>query len=98
MMARPNICSKAWVSRQYDHEVQGTSVIKPLVGSARDVPSDAAVLRPVLDSMRGLAFSQALLPFYSQIDAYHMTTCTIDEAVRRLIAVGGDLDHLGGCG
>jgi phosphoribosylformylglycinamidine synthase subunit PurSL len=96
MLARPNICSKAWISRQYDHEVQGTSVIKPLVGVDRDVHSDAAVIRPVLDSDRGLAFSQSLLPFYSRIDAYHMTTCTIDEAVRRVIAVGGDPDHLGG--
>ncbi|MEJ2037897.1 MAG: AIR synthase-related protein [Desulfosarcinaceae bacterium] len=96
MLARPNICSKEWIVRQYDHEVQGTSVIKPLIGRDRKVNSDAAVLRPVLGSKRGLAFSQALLPFYSRIDAYHMTTCTIDEAVRRLIAVGGDPDHLGG--
>jgi len=96
LLARPNICSKAWICRQYDHEVQGTSVIKPLVGVDRDVNSDAAVIRPVLNSSRGLAFSQSLLPFYSRIDAYHMTTCTIDEAVRRIIAVGGDPDHLGG--
>jgi phosphoribosylformylglycinamidine synthase len=96
LLARPNICSKNWICRQYDHEVQGTSVIKPLVGVERDIPSDAAVLRPVLASERGLAFSQSLLPFYSRIDAYHMTSCTIDEAVRRLIAVGGDPDHLGG--
>ena len=96
MLNQPNICSKSWVSRQYDHEVQGTSVIKPLVGVQRDIPSDAAVIRPVLGSERGLAFSQALLPFYSAIDAYHMTTCTIDEAVRRAIAVGADPDHLGG--
>ncbi|BBO72551.1 phosphoribosylformylglycinamidine synthase subunit PurL [Desulfosarcina alkanivorans] len=96
MLARPNVCSKEWVCRQYDHEVQGTSVIKPLVGAARDVPSDAAVIRPVLTSERGLVFSQALIPMYSAIDAYHMTTCTIDEAVRRAIAVGGDPDHLGG--
>jgi phosphoribosylformylglycinamidine (FGAM) synthase-like enzyme len=80
MLGRPNICSKNWVCRQYDHEVQGTSVIKPLVGVERDVPSDAAVIRPVLTSDRGLAFAQALMPFYSSIDAYHMTTCTIDEA------------------
>lgn len=96
LLARPNICSKEWVSRQYDHEVQGTSVIKPLVGVDRDVPSDAAVIRPVLTSQRGLVFSQALIPMYSAIDAYHMTACTIDEAVRRAIAVGGDPDHLGG--
>ncbi len=96
MLARPNICSKAWIARQYDHEVQGTSVIKPLVGAGRDVFCDAAVLRPVLDSRRGLAFSQALLPFYSRIDAYHMTACTIDEAVRRLVDEGGDPEHIGG--
>jgi phosphoribosylformylglycinamidine synthase subunit PurSL len=96
MLQRPNICAKEWVTRQYDHEVQGTSVIKPLIGIGRDVNGDAAVLRPVLAVNRGLAFSQAMLPFYSRIDAYHMTTCTIDEAVRRLIAVGGDPDHIGG--
>ncbi len=96
LLSRPNICAKSWINRQYDHEVQGTSVIKPLVGVDRDIASDAAVIRPVLESDKGLAFSQAMLPFYSRIDAYHMTTCTIDEAVRRLIAVGGDPDHLGG--
>ena len=96
MLKRPNICSKEWVCRQYDHEVQGTSVIKPLVGADRDVPSDAAVIRPVLTSPKGLVFSQALIPMYSAIDAYHMTACTIDEAVRRAIAVGGDPDRFGG--
>jgi len=96
LMARPNICSKEWIVRQYDHEVQGTSVIKPLVGKTRDIPSDASVIRPVLSSEKGLAFSQSLLPHYSAIDAYHMTCCTIDEAVRRLVAIGGDLDHMGG--
>lgn len=96
MMARPNICSKQWITRQYDHEVQGGSVIKPLLGKERDVNSDAAVFRPVLSSNRGIVFSQAAIPFYSAIDAYHMTACTIDEAVRRLICVGGDTAHIGG--
>jgi phosphoribosylformylglycinamidine synthase II len=96
ILASPNMCSKEWICRQYDHEVQGTSVIKPLVGRDRDVNSDAAVIRPVLTSETGLAFAQALLPFYSVIDAYHMTACTIDEAVRRLIAVGADPEQIGG--
>jgi phosphoribosylformylglycinamidine synthase len=96
LLSRPNICSKEWISRQYDHEVQGSSVIKPLIGTERDVNSDAAVIRPVLHSTKGLALAQALLPEYSTIDAYHMTSCTIDEAVRRLIAVGASLDHIGG--
>ena len=96
LLARPNICSTEWITRQYDHEVQGTSVIKPLVGAERDIASDASVIRPVLNSLKGLAFAQALLPAYSAIDAYHMTACSIDEAVRRLVAVGADLNHIGG--
>jgi phosphoribosylformylglycinamidine synthase len=96
LLSRPNISSTEWITRQYDHEVQGTSVIKPLVGADRDVNSDAAVIRPVLDSLKGLALSQALLPEYSAIDAYHMTTCSMDEAVRRVISVGGNFDHIGG--
>ncbi|MGB5987504.1 MAG: AIR synthase-related protein, partial [Desulfobacterales bacterium] len=96
MLARPNICSKAWITRQYDHEVQGGSVIKPLVGARRDVFSDASVIRPVLDRKVGLAYAQALLPSYSAIDAYPMVMCTVDEAVRRVLAVGGDFEHIGG--
>lgn len=96
LLARPNLCAKEWITRQYDHEVQGGSVLKPLVGRGRDVPGDAAVIRPILRSTRGLAFSQALLPAYSAIDAYHMTTCTVDEALRRLVAVGANPAHVGG--
>jgi phosphoribosylformylglycinamidine synthase II len=96
MLSRPNICSRNWVARQYDHEVQGGSVIKPLLGKGRDVPSDASVVRPVLDSHRGIAVSQAINPFYSKIDTYHMAAAVIDEAVRRVLAVGGDPGHLGG--
>ncbi|OQY41578.1 MAG: hypothetical protein B6240_15040 [Desulfobacteraceae bacterium 4572_87] len=96
MLQRPNICSRNWIARQYDHEVQGTSVIKPLVGKERDTPSDAAVIRPVLKSLKGLAVSQAINPAYSKIDTYHMTTATLDEAVRKVLAVGGDPDHLAG--
>ncbi|MCJ7594191.1 MAG: AIR synthase-related protein, partial [Desulfobacterales bacterium] len=96
MLSRPNICARNWICRQYDHEVQGGSVVKPLVGKGRDLPSDAVVMRPLLHSGRGIALTQALNPFYSAIDTYHMTAVTIDEAVRRVLAVGGDPDHLGG--
>jgi len=96
ILTRPNISSKEWIIRQYDHEVQGSSVIKPLVGAERDMNSDAVVIRPVLDSEKGLAYTQALLPWYSAIDARHMVCCTIDEALRRLIAVGADWEQIGG--
>lgn len=96
LLARPNIASKEWIARQYDHEVQASSVIKPLVGKDRDVPSDAAVIRPVLDSVRGLAFTQTIMPFYSRIDAGAMTDAVVDEAVRRLLCVGAGLSEMGG--
>ena len=95
-LASTNICSREWITRQYDHEVQGTSVIKHLTGRKRDVPNDAAVLCPVLGSKRGLALTQAVNPTYSIIDTYWMIAATIDEAVRRLLAVGADFDRIGG--
>ncbi|OPL12847.1 MAG: phosphoribosylformylglycinamidine synthase [delta proteobacterium MLS_D] len=96
LLARLNICSKEYVVRQYDHEVQGGSVIKPLVGVADDGPGDAAVLRPLLDSFEGIVVANGICPRYGDIDTYHMTACAIDEAVRNAIAAGGSLDRMAG--
>ncbi len=96
LLDRPNICARDWITRQYDHEVQGASVVKPLVGRNLPVPGDAALIRPRLDGKRGLALSLALNPAYAAIDTYQMVAVTIDEAVRRLLAVGGTLSHIGG--
>lgn len=85
-----NVASKEWVIRQYDHEVQGGSVIKPLTGVANDGPSDAAVLRPVLSSRRGVVISCGMNPWFGEFDAYHMAQSGIDEAVRNCVAVGAD--------
>jgi phosphoribosylformylglycinamidine synthase II len=85
-----NVASKEWVIRQYDHEVQGGSVIKPLVGAANDGPGDAAVMRPRLDSWRGVAVSCGMNPHYGDWDTYHMAASAIDEAVRNCVAVGAD--------
>ncbi len=85
-----NVCSKEWVIRQYDHEVQAGSVIKPLVGVAADGPSDAAVVRPDLRSNRGLVISCGMNPRYGDIDPYWMAASAIDEAVRNCVAVGAD--------
>ena len=85
-----NVASKHWVIRQYDHEVQGGSVIKPLVGANNDGPSDAAVVRPVLGSRRGIAIACGMNPHYGDFDTYHMAASAIDEAVRNCVAVGAD--------
>jgi len=88
-----NVCSKEWVIRQYDHEVQGTSVLKPLVGVTDDGPGDAAVIRPLADSDKGLIVSNGINPKYGDIDPYWMAASAIDEALRQIIAVGGSLDR-----
>ncbi|HVW01673.1 MAG TPA: phosphoribosylformylglycinamidine synthase subunit PurL [Planctomycetaceae bacterium] len=85
-----NSCSKEWVIRQYDHEVQGGSVVKPLVGVALDGPSDAAVVRPDLESLRGLVLSCGMNPRLGDLDPYWMAASAIDEAIRNCIAVGAD--------
>ncbi len=101
MLGRLNICSKEWVIRQYDHEVQAMSVVKPLVGEQNDGPSDAAVLRPLFDApmpeaMQGVIVANGICPRYSDIDTYHMAANAIDEAIRNVIAVGGRLGHIAG--
>jgi phosphoribosylformylglycinamidine synthase II len=90
ILASPNVCSKEWIIRQYDHEVQGGSVIKPLVGQHEDGPGDAAVLTPVLGEWTGLAIGCGINPRYGDVDPYAMAAAAIDEAVRNVIAVGAD--------
>ena len=88
LLAHPNIASKHWIIRQYDHEVQGGSVIKPLMGPMQRGPSDAAVLRPKLTSYRGIAIGCGLAP--SVDDPYEMALASIDEAIRNVVAVGAE--------
>ncbi len=89
-----NVCSKEWVIRQYDHEVQGGSVLKPLVGVGNDGPGDASVIRPVLASKKGAIISNGINPHYGKIDAYWMAASAIDEALRQIIATGGNLKEV----
>jgi phosphoribosylformylglycinamidine synthase len=85
-----NVCSKEWIIRQYDHEVQAGSVVKPLVGVQCDGPSDAAVVRPDLTSNRGLVISCGMNPHFGDHDPYWMAASAIDEAIRNCVAVGAD--------
>jgi phosphoribosylformylglycinamidine synthase len=85
-----NVCSKEWIIRQYDHEVQGGSVLKPLVGVRDDGPGDAAVVMPVLGEWTGFAVGCGLNPRYGDLDPYWMAAAAVDEAVRNVVAVGAD--------
>ncbi len=105
VLATPTVCSKEWIIRQYDHEVQGATAIKPLVGARAAGPSDGVAVVPLLRG-RGLgprgderqAPSRAVVvglgvnPRHGRGDPYLMATSVIDEALRNLVATGADPD------
>ncbi|MFI5345904.1 MAG: phosphoribosylformylglycinamidine synthase subunit PurL [Elusimicrobiota bacterium] len=94
-VAHLNVCSREWVIRQYDHEVQGGTVIKPLQGVRHDGPGDACVMWPHaatgdMDDFSGFTVAHGLNPDYGRIDPYWMAMACVDEALRNLTCVGGD--------
>jgi phosphoribosylformylglycinamidine synthase len=115
LLRHPTIASKEAVVRRYDFEVQGATVLKPLVGRAGNGPGDAAVLHPLCISHKrgidetwrnafqatlfaeqtnmGIVLSNGLNPLYGKIDPYHMAINAVDEALRNLTAVGGDIER-----
>jgi phosphoribosylformylglycinamidine synthase len=95
LLSHPNVASKHFIIRQYDHEVQGNTILKPLVGSGGRGPGDAAVLEPVAGSGRGIAIGCGLQtplgdPRVPGSDPYHMALAAIDECIRNVVCVGGD--------
>jgi phosphoribosylformylglycinamidine synthase len=93
MLSRLNLSSNEFISEQYDHEVQASSVIKPLQGKGR-VNGEHSVFRPVLESNKAVLVTSALYPSYTEINAYDMAASAIDSAVRAAICGGASLDHL----
>jgi phosphoribosylformylglycinamidine synthase len=88
LLSSPNIASKESVIRTYDHEVKGNTALKPLQGEYGG-PNDAAVIKPLENSWKGIAISCGMNPNYGKIDAYWMAASAIDEAIRNNTAVGG---------
>ena len=90
LLAEPTISSKEELVRQYDHEVQAGSVIKPFCGIKRDGPSDGAVFRPKIESKKGITVTHGICPRISDYDTYAMAACAVDEAFRAHISLGGN--------
>jgi phosphoribosylformylglycinamidine synthase len=88
ILSSPNVASRESVVRTYDHEVKGNTVLKPLQGRFSG-PNDAAVIKPMNDSWKGVAISCGMNPNYGKIDPYWMAASAIDEAIRNNIAGGG---------
>lgn len=93
MLSQLNIKSFEFISEQYDHEVQGGSVIKPLQGKGK-VNGEATVVRPLLDSNKGVVLSQGVYPRYSLIDSYQMAANSLDTAVRNCVGAGADFKRI----
>jgi phosphoribosylformylglycinamidine synthase len=89
-----NICSREHIIRQYDHEVKGKTIVKPLMGPHGKAPQDAGVMRFGFETYEGLAISNGILPRYGDIDAYEMSAGAFDEAIRQIISVGGRLPNM----
>ncbi|RMH03938.1 MAG: phosphoribosylformylglycinamidine synthase subunit PurL [Planctomycetota bacterium] len=89
-LAHPSLASKEWVVRQYDHEVQGGTVVKPYQGPLGRGPGDGTVVKPRLELSAGVAIGCGLAPRIAEIDPWAGAACAIDEAVRNVVAAGGD--------
>lgn len=93
ILADPNVASKEFLVRQYDHEVQGRSYTKPFSGIQQDGPSDGAVLRLEPNSPYGVTVTHGICPRIGDADTWAMAACAVDESYRAHIALGGDPDY-----
>ncbi len=93
MMHRLNISGYDFLSTQYDHTVQGTAVTSPVQGRGR-VNTEAAVVKPLYKSDRGLALSQGMYPTYSEMDSYRMAAASIDTAFKNAVVAGANPDKI----
>ncbi len=97
LLQHPNIRSKEWVVRRYDHEIQSGTMVKPFAGIREQAPNNSAVLVPretqhqaKVGARKGIAISNGICPQYGEIDPYAMAWAAIDEAIRNVVAVGAD--------
>lgn len=89
MLSDPNVASKEWAIRQYDHEVRASTVVHPMVGKMNATgPGDASVVKPVADRWKGLAVAVGCNPWFTEADPYRGGMASIDEAYRNVVAVG----------
>jgi phosphoribosylformylglycinamidine synthase len=91
LLAHPNIASKEAIIRRYDHEIRGTTVVRPLIGVGSDAPADGVVLAEP-DATTGIAIGIGVNPWYGVLDPERMAYAVVDEAMRNIVAVGADPD------
>ncbi len=89
LLAHPNISSKESVIHRYDHEIRGTTVVRPLVGAESDGHGDGVVLAAPTDQ-HGIAIGIGVNPWFGLVDPQRMAEAVVDEAMRNVVAVGAD--------
>ena len=98
VISQPEVASKDWVIRQYDHEVRGKTVLKPIQGPiGKEVPGDSSVIKPVENSWKGLALTSDVNPYLMEANPYHGTMSAVEEVCRNLASVGARIDSLADC-
>ncbi len=80
LLASPQIASKRWIYRQYDHMVRTNTIVPPGMG--------AAVVR-VKDTSRALAFSVDGNSRYCSLDPYRGAMLAVAESARNVACAGG---------
>ena len=78
LLASPNIASKEWVYKQYDHEVQVRTVVKP--------GDDAAVLR--IDENTAVALTTDSNTIHTKLSPFDGAGGCVAEAIRNVISMG----------
>ncbi|MCW3142180.1 MAG: phosphoribosylformylglycinamidine synthase subunit PurL [Methanophagales archaeon] len=89
LLAAPNIASRECVIRQYDHEVRASTVLKPMQGIiGKETHGDAAVIKPLEESYKGLAITSDVNPSFCKLNPFWGAASAVDEVCRNLTAVG----------
>ncbi len=80
LIASPNLCSREWVTEQYDRYVQGNTVLAQ--------PEDAGVIRLDEESGLGIALATDGNGRYAKLDPYAGAQLALAEAYRNVVTTG----------
>jgi phosphoribosylformylglycinamidine synthase len=94
-MAHGNVNSKEAIVRQYDHNVQGGTIVGPFGGKTQEGPNDAMVVRPLLDKPYGIVVAHGMNPILNRLDPYEGSKWAIAEAMANFVSAGGNPDEAG---
>ncbi len=93
LLSHRNIASKSTTIRRFDHEILGSTVVRPLIGQMSDAPADGVVLAPP-NEQAGIAIGIGVNPWHALFDPEAMAFSAVDEAIRNIVAVGADPDKI----